>query len=145
MVILLDWIEPWRWVRQLRDWIRFLRSVTSELSEEAQESAEIVMTDWQQRRRGRPPNDFAATASSTDSNVVIPLSQGEWDEPLGLPLCVVCHGVCDTNHLKDIESTFSRRFADVRRRLTKSIHWKPSKAGERKTLILSFSFSAQYL
>ncbi|KAG7009627.1 hypothetical protein G7Y79_00002g007420 [Physcia stellaris] len=91
VVILLDWIEPWRWVRQLRDWIRFLRSVTSELSEEAQESAESVMTDWQQRRRGRPPNDFSGTASSTDSNVVIPLSQGEWDEPLGLPLCVVCH------------------------------------------------------
>lgn len=145
MVILLDWIEPWRWIRQLRNWIGFLRSITSELKEEAQESMEMVMADWQQRRRGRPPNEVTGTASSIDSNVVIPLSQGEWDEPLGLPLCVVCHRVCHVNHLKDIVGTFSRHLVDIRYRLTTSIHWRPSKAGEKKTLTLSFNFSAQSL
>ena len=92
VVILLDWIEPWRWIRQLRDWIRFLRSITSDLSREAQESAEETMKEWQQHKRGRTYNDGGT--SSTENNVVIPLSQGEWDEPLGLPLCVVCHRVC---------------------------------------------------
>ncbi|KAL8791793.1 MAG: hypothetical protein Q9195_005602 [Heterodermia aff. obscurata] len=92
IVILLDWIEPWRWIRQLRNWIRFLRSITSDLSDDAQESAEETMKEWQQQRRGRSYHDAGGGTSGTESNVVIPLSQGEWDEPLGLPLSVVCHG-----------------------------------------------------
>ena len=94
VVILLDWVEPWRWIRQLRDWIRFLKLITPYLSEQAQESAETTMKEWQQRKRGRSPNDTGGMAGNSDSNVAVPLSQGEWDEPLGLPLCVVCHRVC---------------------------------------------------
>ena len=92
-VILLDWSEPWRWIRQLRDWIRFLRALTSDLSDDAREAAETTMKEWQQRRIARTYNDPGG-ANETDSNVAIPLNQGEWDEPLGLPLCVVCHRVC---------------------------------------------------
>ena len=92
-VVLLDWIEPWRWIRQLRDWIRFLRALTSDLSNDAKEAAETTMKEWQQRRIGRTFNDVGG-ANNADTNVTIPLEQGEWDEPLGLPLCVVCHRVC---------------------------------------------------
>lgn len=92
-VILLDWAEPWRWIRQLRDWVRFLRALTSDLSDDAKEAAEETMKEWQQRRIGRTFNDAGGT-NNADANVAIPLSQGEWDEPLGLPLCVVCHRVC---------------------------------------------------
>ena len=94
LVILLDWTEPWQWIRQLRDWIRFLRSITSDLSDEAQEAVQTTMKEWQQRKRGRVTNDAGAVNGTSENNVSIPLSQGEWDEPLGLPLCVVCHGVC---------------------------------------------------
>ena len=31
---------------------------------------------------------------SPEADVNVPLGQGEWDEPLGIPLCVVCHNVC---------------------------------------------------
>ncbi len=34
------------------------------------------------------------SASTNDTSINIPLGPGEWDEPLGLPLCVACHGVC---------------------------------------------------
>ena len=57
------------------------------------------MKEWQQRRIGRPPNDAGGT-NNADIHVAIPLSQGEWDEPLGLPLCVVCHGVCRSTSLE---------------------------------------------
>ena len=65
--------------------------MTSDLDNEAQDSMATVMKDWQQRRRGG--TSYATSDSVVDSNINIPLSQGEWDEPLGLPLCVVCHGV----------------------------------------------------
>lgn len=92
VVLLLDWIEPWRWVRQIRDWVRFLRSITSALDEETQDVMAVTMKEWQQRRRGGTAYETVGTSTS-DTHVNIPLSQGEWDEALGLPFCVVCHGV----------------------------------------------------
>lgn len=81
-------------MRQIRDWVRFLRGITEGLDEEAQDAMAVTMKEWQQRRRGGTTYDMGGTGSASDSNVNIPLSQGEWDEPLGLPICVVCHGVC---------------------------------------------------
>jgi hypothetical protein len=53
-----------------------------------------VMQEWQQRRRGGTAYDGGGGASSgSESNIAIPLGPGEWDEALGLPLCVVCHNV----------------------------------------------------
>ena len=51
------------------------------------------MKEWQQRKRGISTYDTGGSNSSNEAAVNLPLSQGEWDEPLGLPLCVVCHGV----------------------------------------------------
>ena len=65
--------------------------MSSDLDTEAQDSMATVMKEWQQRRRGG--TSYATSDSVGDSNINIPLGQGEWDEPLGLPLCVVCHGV----------------------------------------------------
>ena len=98
VVILLDWIEPWRWVRQICDCVRFLREITSELDEKVQDTMTVTMKEWQQRRNGGTAYNTGGTGSISDSNVNIPLGQGEWDEPLGLPLCVVCHGVRFTVH-----------------------------------------------
>lgn len=52
-----------------------------------------TMKEWQQHKRGGPAYD-ASGASGSEANIAIPLSQGEWDEPIGVPLCVVCHNVC---------------------------------------------------
>ena len=93
LVLLLDWSEPWLWARQIRDWIIMLQATTSSLGDAPTQSMEQTMNDWQQRRRRVLAYDSGPSSTSNDGNVVLPLSQGEWDEPLGLPLCVVCFGV----------------------------------------------------
>lgn len=88
MIILLDWSEPWNWLRQLRDWIRALRSTVASVDSDVQDALEENMNDWQQRRRG--PKSESASSHEYDSALPITLGPGEWDEPLGVPLCVVC-------------------------------------------------------
>ena len=51
------------------------------------------MKEWQQRKRGVSTYDTGGSGVGGEGNITLPLSQGEWDEPLGLPLCVVCHNV----------------------------------------------------
>ncbi|EFE34253.1 uncharacterized protein ARB_06650 [Trichophyton benhamiae CBS 112371] len=52
IVFLLDWENPWTWVRELREWIRLLRSVLISLDDETKVVMEEVMSDWKDRRRG---------------------------------------------------------------------------------------------
>ncbi|CAL8583625.1 hypothetical protein XPA_009246 [Xanthoria parietina] len=59
------------------------------MDDECKVAAEDTMQEWQQRKRGAAYEGGTATS---DAGVHIPLGQGEWDEPLGLPLCVACHG-----------------------------------------------------
>ncbi|KAI4208973.1 MAG: hypothetical protein LQ349_009588, partial [Xanthoria aureola] len=89
VVILLDWADPWSWARQVRDWVKFLKGVIVTMDDECKVAAEDTMQEWQQRKRGAAYEGGSATS---DAGVHIPLGQGEWDEPLGLPLCVACHG-----------------------------------------------------
>ena len=93
VVVLLDWEEPWLWVRQLREHIRLLREVAVSLDDDTKEVMEEVMQEWQQRRRGGGAYDTGSGGVSTEGHVAIPLGSGEWDEELGLPLCVVCQNV----------------------------------------------------
>lgn len=64
------------------------------LDDECKVTAEETMKEWQQRRRGAPYE--GASAVTSDTTINIPLGQGEWDEPLGIPICVACHGVRST-------------------------------------------------
>ncbi len=70
---------------------------------------EHVMKEWQQRKRGVFTNDTGGMGAGSESNVMLPLSEGEWDEPLGLPLCVVCHGVSAQTHNEEKDSKPLRR------------------------------------
>lgn len=70
-----------------------LRGITSSLGDGPTESMEQTMREWQQRKRGTSIYDTGGSSTGNEASVTLPLSQGEWDEPLGLPLCVVCHGV----------------------------------------------------
>lgn len=52
------------------------------------------MTEWRDRKRGVDPSAAGAGGlSSSGGPVSIPLGPGEWDEELGIPMCVVCQGV----------------------------------------------------
>ncbi|KAJ5238882.1 hypothetical protein N7468_003501 [Penicillium chermesinum] len=92
-VILLDWSDPWLWIRQLREWVRLLRSVLVSLDDDTKIVMEETMTDWRDRKRGVDGNSAAAGSfSNSGGPVTIPLGPGEWDEGLGIPMCVVCQG-----------------------------------------------------
>ena len=86
VVILLDWNHPWLWIRQLRDWVRVLRSLILSLDDASKEVLEENITALQDKGR----TVGGAEANSTLENIKVPMGPGEWDEPLGIPLCVVC-------------------------------------------------------
>ncbi|ROT41037.1 dynein light intermediate chain [Sodiomyces alkalinus F11] len=92
LVILLDWSTPHLWMRQLRKWILFMRNVLEKTSRESQAVMEEVMVSWRDRGRGGSSVnlDGTATGATGEDDVSLPLGPGEWEEALGLPLCVVC-------------------------------------------------------
>lgn len=49
---------------------------------------EEVMTEWRDCKRGGD----ASAVTGTKGGAKIPIGPGEWDEGLGIPLCVVCQG-----------------------------------------------------
>lgn len=94
IVVLLDWSQPWKWMRQLRQWILLLRTVLVSLSNECKETMEEVMISWRDRGRGGGTNlDGTAAATASEGDVALPLGPGEWEDALGLPLCLVCQSV----------------------------------------------------
>jgi dynein light intermediate chain 1 len=54
---------------------------------------EELMISWRDRGRGGNSLDGVGTSSTSVGDVSLPLGPGEWQEPLGLPLCVVCQNV----------------------------------------------------
>jgi dynein light intermediate chain 1, cytosolic len=94
ITILLDWSDPLKWARQLRQWIRLLRSVILTLDEQTKIEMEEVMTAWKEKRVGPDaPSAHVGGGSNKDNleqKTVAPPGPGEWDEGLGIPLSVVC-------------------------------------------------------
>jgi dynein light intermediate chain 1 len=93
IVILLDWSQPWLWLRQLKDWVILLRNMLSSLDERCKEKLEEVMISWRDRGRGTTNLDSVGSTVTADGVITLPLGPGELDEALGLPLCVVCQNV----------------------------------------------------
>lgn len=58
---------------------------------------EEIMDSWKNRGRGGASTNLdgtpSATAASGDGDGSLPLGPGEWSDPLGLPLSVVCQNV----------------------------------------------------
>ncbi|PHH91673.1 hypothetical protein CDD83_10758 [Cordyceps sp. RAO-2017] len=94
LVVLLDWSQPHLWLRQLWNWIQVLEQVMGQVSSEARNEMEDVMASWKERGRGGAATNLdgtpTATGAANDGDGLLPLGPGEWTEPLGLPLCVVC-------------------------------------------------------
>ncbi|KAI5795890.1 dynein light intermediate chain-domain-containing protein [Pyronema domesticum] len=90
VVILLDWSRPWEWVRQMKTWVRLLRGIFHTLDEDCHLALDEVIRAWDSRRSTYVSDGGGAPGTTTLPDVVLPLGQGEFDEPIGLPLCVVC-------------------------------------------------------
>lgn len=74
-----------------------LEEVMGGVNTEARNEMEDVMASWKERGRVGASTNLdgtpTATATSGDGDGLLPLGPGEWSEPLGLPLCVVCQNV----------------------------------------------------
>jgi dynein light intermediate chain 1 len=93
IVVLLDWSAPWFWLRELRNWIRLLRTLLVSLDDDCKDKMQEFMISWRERGRGGNSLDGVGISATTDGDISLPLGPGEWDEALGLPLCVVCQNV----------------------------------------------------
>ncbi|KAI6089137.1 putative motor protein [Hypoxylon rubiginosum] len=111
IVILLDWSQPWLWMRQLREWLLLLRSVIMSLSLECKETMEEVMISWRDRgRTGGSVNLDGTGAVANEGDVALPLGPGEWDDALGLPLCVVCQNSERIDYLEKTQAWKEEKF-----------------------------------
>ncbi|KAI0195713.1 dynein light intermediate chain-domain-containing protein [Xylaria flabelliformis] len=111
IVILLDWSQPWSWMRQLREWLLLLRSVLLSLSPECKEAMEEVISSWRERgRTGGSVNLDGTGAVATEGDVALPLGPGEWEDALGLPLCVVCQNSERIDYLEKSQSWKEEKF-----------------------------------
>ncbi|KAL2173585.1 dynein light intermediate chain-domain-containing protein [Thermothelomyces heterothallicus CBS 202.75] len=114
IVILLDWSQPWKWMRQLREWILLLRTVLVSLSNECKETMEEVMLAWRDRGRGGGTNlDGTPAVPTGDSEIGLPLGPGEWEDALGLPLCVVCQNAEKMEYLEKTQGWKEEEFDTV--------------------------------
>ena len=71
----------------MKDWIQFLAEALKSLDDDAKDNMEEIMREWQQGGRG------GGVTTGNETSTIIPLGPGEWDEPLGIPLSVVCFNV----------------------------------------------------
>ncbi|KAJ4984416.1 dynein light intermediate chain [Stagonosporopsis vannaccii] len=140
VVVLLDWNHPWLWIRQLRDWIRALRSLIVSLDDAAKDALQDNMAVLQDHGRR-----LGGEGSTLLDPVQAPRGPGEWDEELGLPLCVVCQNADKIESLekergwKEDEFDFILQY--LRTILLKHggslIYTMPSAPGSLQTLIHS--------
>ncbi|TGZ84776.1 hypothetical protein EX30DRAFT_367915 [Ascodesmis nigricans] len=84
VVILLDWSAPWDWMRQIKTWVLLLRGIFTSLDDECRRTLDDVTQAWENRRGA------FADGGGGAAEVSLPPGPGELDEPIGLPLCVVC-------------------------------------------------------
>ncbi|KAI0521038.1 dynein light intermediate chain-domain-containing protein [Xylaria bambusicola] len=111
IVILLDWSQPWSWMRQLREWLMLLRNVIVSLSPECRETMEEVINGWRERgRTGGSVNLDGTGAVATEGDVSLPLGPGEWEDALGLPLCVVCQNSEKIDYLEKTQGWKEEKF-----------------------------------
>ncbi|KAI9676286.1 MAG: hypothetical protein M1829_003115 [Trizodia sp. TS-e1964] len=147
VVILLDWAQPWSWLRQVRDWIQLLREILVSLDVDQKEVMEEVMVSWRDRGKagGSLDGGSGGATVSSEAEVSLPLGPGEWEEALGVPLCVVCQNADKIDALerergwKDDEFDFILQF--LRTVLLKHgsslIYTTPSVPSSLQTLIHS--------
>jgi dynein light intermediate chain 1 len=97
LVILLDWAEPHMWLRQIRRWISLFRIVLQKLGDKEHAEMEEQVEAWKQRGRSGGSTNLDGTPSAAgaagEADTALPQGPGEWTDPLGLPLCVVCQNV----------------------------------------------------
>lgn len=101
--ILLDWHEPWKWLRDVRLWLRRLMRLIAKLrksSREADADFQEIISALELKVRSYSETRESTSGGPNASGTALPLSDGQFDIPLGLPLICVAQNVCsDSNAL----------------------------------------------
>jgi len=101
--MLLDWEDPWNWLRQLQTTIQTLQAALSSLDAACQDAIDEVTALWQARRAGPnyegSPQIFTSASSARTEAALPSRGPGELDTPLGIPLIVLCHNAEYTHTL----------------------------------------------
>jgi dynein light intermediate chain 1 len=122
VVILLDWSEPWNWIRQLRDWILFVENLITSVDTATAET--INQNAQHSSSQGAPPAREEGAGHADGSTTPVLQGPGEYDEALGLPICVVCHNVgMSLRHWHLLIYTSQ----------TRSRPWRRTTAGEKRS------------
>lgn len=88
-----------------------LRTVLLALPDESKIAMEEGMSMWKERGRGGSLNlDGTTATAASEADVSLPLGPGEWEEPLGLPLCVVCQNAEKMEYLEKTQSWKEEEF-----------------------------------
>jgi len=122
-------------MRQLREWILLLRTVLISLSNEAKGTMEEVMLAWRDRGRGGINVDGTSAGTTGEGDVSLPLGPGEWEDALGLPLCVVCQNV--SSQADSYVTSDSRLTPSARPRRWNT--WRRHKDGRRRNSMWCYS------
>ena len=97
------------------------------LPDESKVVMEEVISQWKDRGRGGGTNlDGTIAVTSGEGDVALPLGPGEWEDALGLPLCVVCQNV------SFVPTNIIFIFTDKGLRPRKWRFWRRCKAGKRR-------------
>lgn len=130
VVVLLDWLNPQAWLRQLQEWILMLRDILQSLDVSCMTAMEEVMISWRDRgRNGSSVNLDGTGAVSGEGDTALPLGPSEWEDGLGLPLCVVCQNVST-----GADTRVYPRIADQFYRPIGWRSWRRARAGKRRIL-----------
>lgn len=130
-----------------------MRQLLSSLDDEALEVMQKLMMDWRERRRGgRVVADGGSSLADLKENVSTPLGAGEWDETVGLPICVVCQNVggwgfrwlicedCEDQRARSLILLTDDLLANaITDRPTRWNIWRKKWGGGRRILTLFFS------
>lgn len=108
------------------------------LDEESKHAMEENVVHWRDTKRGN-----TLEGSNPSEDTALPLGPGEWDEPLGLPLCIVCQNTDKMQSLEKDQGWKDEQFdyvgQYVRTILLKHggslIYTMPSSPGSLQTLV----------
>lgn len=77
-------------MRQLKTWVLLLRGIFTSLDDDSRRMLDEVTSAWESRRGTFNADGGATGAGEEELNLSLPLGPGEFDEPIGVPMCVVC-------------------------------------------------------
>lgn len=106
-----------------------LRDILQSLDASCMTVMEEVMISWRDRgRNGSSVNLDGTGAASGEGDTALPLGPSEWEDGLGLPLCVVCQNVRTESGPGCLSA------ANDFNRPTRWKFWRRPRAGKRRTL-----------